>query len=92
MAEGDDPAYGTVKTLTVEYTADGQPFSISGQDPDKINLNPDIVLTTGAGGIPWFDRGIFYEHRFERYARRGAHRCRCKLCLAQRFSGGGNSG
>src|SRR5208283_5072168 len=38
LAEGDDPAYGIVKTLVVEYTADDQPFTISGQDPDTISL------------------------------------------------------
>lgn len=38
MAQGDDPAYGTVKTLIVEYTADGKPFHASGQDPEEITL------------------------------------------------------
>jgi hypothetical protein len=38
LAADDDPAYGTVKTLVVEYTADGQPLKISGQDPDTIDL------------------------------------------------------
>ena len=38
LAAGDDPAYGTVKTLVVEYTADDRPCKISGQDPDVINL------------------------------------------------------
>jgi hypothetical protein len=51
MAQGDDPAYGVVKTLNLEYTADGHPFTIRGQDPDNISLNADIVLTTGAGGV-----------------------------------------
>jgi hypothetical protein len=58
MAEGDDPAFGTVKTLVVEYTADDQPFTIGGQDPDTINLNPAIVLTTGADGA----RGLHGEY------------------------------
>jgi hypothetical protein len=43
MAEGDDPAYGIVKTLIVEYTAGGKPFKVSGQDPQ------DITLFTAAG-------------------------------------------
>ena len=51
LAEGDDPAYGTVKTLVVQYTADGQPFTISGQDPDTVGLITARILTTGAGGI-----------------------------------------
>ena len=38
MAEGDDPAYGTVKTLVVEYTADGRPLTLSGHDPDNVRL------------------------------------------------------
>ena len=51
LAQGDDPAYGTIKTLILKYTADGRPFSISGRDPDVISLNPAIILTTGAGGV-----------------------------------------
>lgn len=38
MAEGDDPAYGIVKTLQVDYTADGQPLHVSGEDPQVIRL------------------------------------------------------
>lgn len=58
LAQGDDPAFGTVKTLALEYTADGQPFSISGQDTDNISLNTAIILTTGAGGV----RGLTGEY------------------------------
>jgi hypothetical protein len=58
LAQGDDPAYGTVKTLVLEYTADGQPFTISGQDPDRISLNAEIILTTGTGGT----RGLTGEY------------------------------
>ena len=50
LAQGDDPALGTVKTLTLKYTADDRPFTISGQDPDQISLDPSLVLTTGAEG------------------------------------------
>jgi hypothetical protein len=50
LAQGDDPAFGTVKTLVLEYTADGQPFHLSGQDADTVNLDPSIIFTTGAGG------------------------------------------
>jgi len=42
MAQGDDPAYGTVKTLVVEYTVDGQPVTISGRDPESVSLNTTI--------------------------------------------------
>jgi hypothetical protein len=43
MAQGDDPAFGIVKTLIVEYTAGGKSFQVSGQDPE------DITLTTATG-------------------------------------------
>jgi hypothetical protein len=39
LARGDDPAYGIVKTLTLEYTIDGQPVTMSGRDPDRIRLS-----------------------------------------------------
>ena len=51
LAAGDDPAFGTVKTLVLKYTADGQPYTVSGQDPDQISLNPEIAFTTGADGV-----------------------------------------
>jgi len=38
MARGDDPAYGVVKTLTVELTLDGRATNLSGRDPDSISL------------------------------------------------------
>jgi hypothetical protein len=39
LAEGGDPAFGTVKALVVEYTANGQAFTVSGQDPDTVDLS-----------------------------------------------------
>ena len=39
MAEGDDPAYGVVKTLTVEYTDANGGHTISGQDPDTLEFD-----------------------------------------------------
>jgi hypothetical protein len=51
LAQGDDPAFGIVKTLVVEYTANGQHLTISGQDPDSISLNAALILTTGSGGL-----------------------------------------
>jgi hypothetical protein len=47
LVQGDDPAFGTVKTLSMEYTVDGRPLTFSGQDPDHINLNASIILTIG---------------------------------------------
>jgi hypothetical protein len=38
MAEGDDPAYMVVKTLTVEYLVDGRRVTVSGTDPETISL------------------------------------------------------
>jgi hypothetical protein len=58
LAQGDDPAWGIVKTLVVEYTADGQPFTISGRDPDSITLNTTIILTAGTDGV----RGLTGEY------------------------------
>jgi len=40
MAQGDDPAYGIVKTLELEYTQDGQQRRLSGTDPETIDLSP----------------------------------------------------
>ena len=42
LTAGGDPAYGVVKTLVVEYTADGQPSTISGQEPDSIHIGTPI--------------------------------------------------
>ncbi len=38
MAEGDDPCYGTVKTLKVNYRGNGQPAHFAGTDPDTVDL------------------------------------------------------
>lgn len=35
---GDDPAFGTVKTLVIEYTYDGKPATATGTDPQIIDL------------------------------------------------------
>ncbi|MEW6743206.1 MAG: glycosyl hydrolase [Planctomycetota bacterium] len=40
MAEGDDPAYGIVKTLIVEYSVGSQQLSARGTDPEVIDLAP----------------------------------------------------
>lgn len=39
MAEGDDPAAQVVKTLVVDYLADGQSRTARGQDPETIRLD-----------------------------------------------------
>ncbi len=39
LATGDDPAYGTVKTLQIDYAIKGHMFHAEGQDPDTLNLS-----------------------------------------------------
>jgi hypothetical protein len=38
LAAGDDPAYGVVKTLELEYTAGGKYFVVSGKDTDTLSF------------------------------------------------------
>jgi hypothetical protein len=38
LAAGDDPAYGVVKTLEVEYTAGGKSSKVSGKDPETVSF------------------------------------------------------
>jgi (4-O-methyl)-D-glucuronate---lignin esterase len=38
MAAGDDPAYGVVKTLDVDYTVKGVSYSVIGTDPETITF------------------------------------------------------
>ena len=73
LAQGDDPAYGTVKTLSMEYTADGRPFTFSGQDPDT--HQPERVNNFNHRNErgPGIDRRILHEYGFERHAHRGSH-------------------
>ncbi|MBN1341400.1 MAG: prolyl oligopeptidase family serine peptidase [Phycisphaerae bacterium] len=58
MAQGDDPAFGVVKTLVVEYTIAGRRLTAKGTDPDEItlDLNPTLEqivdLRCGADGQP----------------------------------------
>lgn len=53
MAEGDDPAFGVVKTLVVEYTADGRRYTARGTDPELVSLVP----STGRGPAAEVCRG-----------------------------------
>jgi hypothetical protein len=56
MAEGDDPAYGIIKTLVVECELDGYRYTVTGTDPEMIMLLPVvggdqmIQLRVGADG------------------------------------------
>ena len=58
LAAGDDPAYGTVKTLDAEYTVGGVTYNVIGKDPDTISfpivpgLEPALkVLMDDEGGL-----------------------------------------
>ena len=48
MAAGDDPAFGVVKTLIVDYTAGDQSRRTSAQDPKFIELEPEASLDSRA--------------------------------------------
>jgi len=56
MADGDDPAYGVVKTLTVEALIDGKPRSFTGVDRETFDFpalgaaEPIVELETLEGG------------------------------------------
>jgi hypothetical protein len=51
LAQGDDPAYGTVKTLRLEYTIDDRPLTFTGRDPDHFKMDADLIFTTGADEV-----------------------------------------
>lgn len=51
LANSGDPAYQVVKTLTVEYTAAGQPLKISGQDTDDRSLIAPLAEARRAAEI-----------------------------------------
>jgi hypothetical protein len=48
---GGDPAYGVVKTLAVEYAADGRPFTVSRKEPDSIHIGTPILAFTCAAEV-----------------------------------------
>jgi hypothetical protein len=43
LADGNDPAYGVVKTLIVEYAVGDKPLTIRGRDGDTIHLTHEAV-------------------------------------------------
>jgi hypothetical protein len=51
LADGDDPAYGIVKTLKADYTADGRQFSVVGQDPDSVSLIAAVAANNRAAEV-----------------------------------------
>ncbi len=46
LAEGDDPAYGVVKTLTVQYTADAETRTFTGNDEEF--FQPQLTAAAGS--------------------------------------------
>jgi hypothetical protein len=46
LAQGGDPAFGVVKTLTIDYTLDGKPLAFKGTDGERADLS-------GAGTLSW---------------------------------------
>ncbi|MEN6426331.1 MAG: glycosyl hydrolase [Phycisphaerales bacterium] len=51
MAQGDDPAYGIVKTLEIDYTQDGKPRRLTGTDPETIDFSPTPVPPSPAAVV-----------------------------------------
>jgi hypothetical protein len=41
MAAGDDPAFGVVKTLEVDYSVGGRRLHLTGTDPEMVDLFPE---------------------------------------------------
>jgi hypothetical protein len=54
LAEGDDPAFGVVKTLVLDYTAAGKRLRASGRDPETITFaagpGAELVAEVRAAG------------------------------------------
>jgi hypothetical protein len=55
LAAGDDPAFGAVKTLDMDYTVDGKPNTFSGQDNETFRLKSKpsnkIVVQRASYGV-----------------------------------------
>ncbi|MCX6345407.1 MAG: glycosyl hydrolase [Armatimonadetes bacterium] len=51
LADGDDPAFGIVKTAIIDYTVDGKQFTATGKDTDMIALTSSKGLIVRAADI-----------------------------------------
>lgn len=60
MAQGDDPAFGVVKTLRVDYTVDGQACSAGGHDPDRVVLFDPPAAPASAAAVECAADGDLY--------------------------------
>ncbi len=62
LAAGDDPAYGVVKTLVVDFTVEGHRITVTGTDPETVSLTEAAAaaetvaeIRCGADGRPFFE-------------------------------------
>lgn len=69
LAEGDDPAFGIVKTLEAEYAVADQRRHLSGTDPETIEFSTGpaasptrVQMLTDATGQPWLEAEIAGEY------------------------------
>ena len=46
MAEGDDPAPKVVKTLVVDYSVGGKPFTVRARDAETVQLSREVLRVT----------------------------------------------
>lgn len=51
LAQGDDPAFGIVKTLALKYTVAGQPVTLAAQDLDRVVLDSPLLFAPEAGAV-----------------------------------------
>ncbi len=59
LAQAGDPAYGVVKTFSVEYTVGGQSLKASGTDPNPVSLRPLVAVPERAAEIICAAKGGF---------------------------------
>lgn len=52
MADRDDPAFGVVKKLEAELTVNGKPLSVSGFDPDVLDLAALSAIRVAGTSVP----------------------------------------
>ena len=55
LAQGDDPAFGVVKTLRIEYAIEGKTSIVTGKDTESVHLadaSTKITVTNATYGVP----------------------------------------
>ncbi len=60
MADGDDPAFGVVKTLKTSVTIQGQTRQITGIDPDPIELLQAVAPPIPGARLAWDPAGHLF--------------------------------